>query len=172
MNTFIEENKKLLRNCYVWANVVGWFLLVLGCWSIVGVFIELWTRLGDWGVFKEYWLASAPWGNFNGAPLGLLALGIGQFTKFIYDEDYKPGMVLRNADKLIYIYIVLFVLSLIIRFITGFPHWEYWWVHRVELIISVLSHIFTGVGITMLLIAVALILKRVMPVIEESRTLV
>lgn len=168
MNAFIEENKGLLKKCYICANVMGWFLLVLGSLSVVGNIIALGSRLSDWEVFKVYYFSSVPWGTINCVPVGLLALGIGQFIKFICDKDYQPGWVLRNAGKLIYIYVALFAVSVIIHFITRFPYWENW----TEIIIRTAGHIVLGVGKTMLLIAVALILKRIMPVIEESRTLV
>ncbi len=168
MNAFIEENKGLLGKCYICANVMGWFLVVLGSLSIVGNIIALGSRLSDWEVFKEYFHSGVPWGTINSFPIGLMALGIGQFIKFICDKDYRPGRVLRNADKLIYTYAFLFVVAVVIHFITRFPYWEHW----AEIIIRTAGCIIMGVGNAMLLIAVALILKRIMPVIEESRTLV
>lgn len=168
MNTFIEENKGLLKNCYVSANVLGWLLLALGCSAVVGHSIALISRLGDWTMFREYYFSSVPWNVINGVPIGLLALGIGQFIKFICDKDYQPGRILRNAQQILYIYAVLFAVSVIIHFITRFPYWENW----LEIIVRVLAHILWGVGKIMLLVALALILKRIMPVIEESRTLV
>ena len=167
MNTFIEENKGLLKKCYVSANILGWLLLALGCSAVVGHSFALISRLGDMEMLKEYYIA-LPWNVINGVPIGLLALGIGQFIKYICDKDYQPGWVLRNAEKLIYLYAVLFAVSVIIHFITRFPYWEHW----AEIIVRVLAHIIWGVGKVMLLVALALILKRIMPVIEESRTLI
>lgn len=168
MNAFIEENKGLLRNCYICANVLGWFLLVLGSLSVFGNSVALTSRMGDWVMFKDYYFSSVPWNVINGVPVGLLALGIGQFIKFICDKDYRPGRILRNADKLIFIYAILFAVSVAIHFIRRFGFWDNW----IEMIIRVLALVIVGVGKTMLLIAVALILKRILPVIEESRTLV
>ncbi len=168
MNVFIEENKGLLKKCYICANVMGWFLLVLGSLSVVGNIIALGSRLSDWEVFKEYFHSGVPWGTIHSLPIGLMALGIGQFIKFICDKDYQPGSILRNAGKLIYIYAALFAVSVIIHFVTHFANWQGW----AEIIIRTAGHIVWGVGNPMLLIAVALILKRIMPVIEESKTLV
>ncbi len=168
MNAFIEENQGLLKKCYICANVMGWFLVVLGSLSGAGNIIALGSRLSDWEVFKEYFHSSVPWGTINSLPIGLMALGIAEFIKFICDKDYQPGSILRNAEKLIYTYAVLFAVSVIIHFVTRFSYWDGW----AEIIVRVLAHIIVGIGKTMLLIAVALILKRVMPVIEESRTLV
>ena len=168
MNAFIEENKGLLQNCYVCANVLGWLMLIFGCLAAVGHSFALISRIGDWEMFKEYYISSVSWNVINGIAVGLLALGIGQFIQFICDKDYQPGLILRNAGKLIGIYAGLFVVSVILHFITRFTYWENW----VEVTVRVLAHVVWGVGKVMLLVAVVLILKRIMPVIEESRTLV
>ena len=168
MNAFVEENKGLLRKCYLCANVMGWFLLILGCLSVVGNIIALGSRIGHWEVFIEYFFNGVPWNTVNCLPNGLLALGIAQFIKFISDKNCQPGNILSNADKLLYTYAILFAVSVIIHFTAWFTSWEGW----SEIIARSLAHIIFGVGKTMLLIAVALILKRIIPVIEESRTLV
>ena len=167
MNTFIEENKGLLTVCRVAANILGWLMLTLGCSAIVGHSIALIARIGNCDMFLDYYF-SLPWNVINGAPIGLLALGIGQFIRFLCDKEYRPGWVLRNAEAIIYIYAVLFGVSVIIHFVMWFPRWEHW----AEIIVRVLAHIIWGVGKTMLLVAVALVLKRIMPVIEESKTIV
>ena len=168
MNVFVEENKGLLRKCYVCANALGWVTLVLGWIAVFANIFALGTRLGDWEVFREFYFKSVPWGTINCLPIGFLALGIAQFIKFICEKDYQPGRVLRNADKLIYTYAVLFVVSVVIYFIANFSHWDSW----AEIIVRTAGYVVWGIGKTMLLIAVALILKRIIPVIEESKTLV
>jgi len=168
MNAFIEENKGLLKNCYVSANVLGWLSLALGWTAVFANIVALGSRLSDWEVFKNYYFSGVPWGTVNCLPIGFLALGIAQFIKFISEKDYKPGRILRNADKLIYIYAFLFAVSVIIYFTANFPNWD----SLAEIIVRTSGYILWGIGKVMLLIAVALILKRIMPVIEESRTLV
>ena len=167
MKTFIEENKGLLRACYLSATILGWLLLALGCSAVVGHSFALITRIGNWEMFKEYYF-NLPWNTINGVPIGVLALGIAQFIRFVYDNDYKPGWILRNAQPILYTYAIVFGISVIGHFIIRFPHWEHW----AEVIVRVLAHIIWGAGKIMLLVAVALILKRIMPVIEESKTLV
>ena len=168
MNTFIDENKRLLRACYLAAIILGWFLLVLGCLAATGHFVALISRISDWGQFKEYYFYEVPWDVINGIPVGLLALGIGQFIRYVYDDNYKPGWILRTFGKLLYIYAVIFGMLTIFTTVMAFPHWGDW----PERTIRLLAAVIWGTGKIMLLIAAALILKRVMPIIEESKTLV
>jgi len=168
MNTFVEENKGLLRICYLAAIILGWFLLVLGCAALFGHSLALISRMDDWGKFKEYYFYGIPWDVINGIPVGLLALGIGQFIRYVYDNKYKPGWILRNFGQLLYIYAVIFGALTIFGTVMAFPHWGDW----IERTVRLLAAVIWGVGKIMLLIAAALILKRVMPIIEESKTLV
>ncbi len=168
MNTFIEENKRLLRACYLSATIIGWLLLAFGCSAVVGHSLALYTRIGNWEIFKDYYFYSVPWNVINGVPIGLLALGIGQFIRYVYDNNYKPGWFLRNAQGLLYIFAVLFGVSIIFTTIVAFPYWNHW----AEITIRLLGAIIWGIGKVLLLVAAALILKRIMPVIEESKTLV
>ncbi|MHC5061031.1 MAG: hypothetical protein ACYTFK_08095 [Planctomycetota bacterium] len=168
MKTFIEENKGLLRACYLSATIVGWLLLVFGCLAVAGHSLALYTRIGNWEMFKDYYFYSVPWNVINGVPIGLLALGIGQFIRYVYDNDYKPGWFLRNAQGFLYIFAVVFGVSIIFTTIVAFPYWNHW----AEITIRLLGAIIWGIGKALLLVAAALILKRVMPVIEESKTLV
>ena len=168
MNTFIEENKGLLRACYLAAIILGWFLLVLGCLATAGHSVALISRIGDWGQFKKYYFYEVPWEAINGIPIGLLALGIGQFIRYVYDDNYKQGWLLRNFGQLLYIYALIFGTLTIFSTAMAFPHWGDWPERTMRLLVTVVW----GVGKIMLLIAAALILKRVMPIIEESKTLV
>ena len=168
MKPFIEENKGLLRTCYLTAIILGWLLLVLGLLATVGNSIELISRIDDFGEFKKHYFYEVSWDIINGIPVGLLALGIGQFIRYVYDNEYRPGWILRNVQKLIYIYAVLFAILAILATAMAFPHWGNW----LERAIRLSGAVIWGIGKIMLLIAAALILKRVMPIIEESKTLV
>ena len=168
MNTFIEKNRGLLKTCCVAAKIFGWISLSMGCLAAVGHSIALVTRIGDWAVFQDYFRNDVPWNVIQGIAAGLLALGIGQFIRFVYDNDYRPNWVLRNATRLLYTYAVVFGISLITRCIMASPHWDHW----AEIAIRLLAFIIYGAGTILLSVGLALILKRILPVIEESKTLV
>lgn len=168
MNAFIEQNRPLLKTCCVAAKIFGWSALAMGCLAVVANSFALLTRIGDWAMFQDFLRNDVPWKTIQGIAAGLLALGIGQFIRFVYDNDYRPNWVLRNAKRLLYIYAIVFGASLIIRCILAFPHWDHW----AEITIRLLGAIIYGAGTILLLVGSALILKRILPVIEESKTLV
>ena len=168
IHTFVEKNRRLLKTCCVAARIFGWISLSMGCLAVVGNSFALITRIGDWAMFQDYFRNDVPWHVIQGIAAGLLALGIGQFIRFVYDNDYRPNWVLQNAKQLLYIYAVVFGISLIIHGIMAFPYWDHW----AEITIRLLALVIYGAGVILLLVGLALILKRIIPVIDESRTLV
>jgi len=167
MNTLVEQNRPLLRICCMTARIYGWLLLSLGWSAVVGHSIALATRIGQWELFSDY-VRSLPWNVISGAIVGLLVLGIAQFIRFLIDSDYTPGWILRHMEPLLYTYAGL--VGLYVMIITAFslPHWHQW----DEIIIRIAAALIWSTGNVLLLIGTALIIKRLMPVIEESRTLV
>jgi hypothetical protein len=171
MNRFIEENRKLLVFYYWVTRSGGWVFLLLASLAIAGHSFALSTRIGDWEEFQRYYHHDVPWGMFSNAlPTGLLALGIAQLIKSLLEISLRPGWVLRNAHKLLYVYMVILM---------GY----YGWV-CVNDVISSMSYephyfpvralLLTAFLIVKLLVLVgaAEIARRVIPVIEESRTLI
>jgi len=111
-----------------------------------------------------------PWGTFsNGLPTGLLALGIAQLIKYLLETDHKPGWIFRNADKLLYTYTAILIVY-------------YCWAATTEVISHfnepydfplrlIILAVFILVKL-LVLVGVAEMLRRLLPMIEESRTLV
>jgi hypothetical protein len=172
MNTFIEQNKKLL-SFYYWAvRIGGWFLLTLSLLAVMGHSVALSSRIADSQEFSRYWHHDVPWGMFTYLlPVGLLALGVTQLIWYLLGTDHRPGWILRHADKLLYVYTVIML---------GYYIWmciyelniTRAWDTNVEFIIRILvAVVFVAVKI-LALVGLAQILKRLLPVIEESRTLV
>ncbi len=170
IQTFVEKNRKLLL-FYYWAmRVGGWVFLALAFLTAAGKSFALTTRIGDWQEFNRFLQHDVPWGTFsNGLPTGLLALGIAQLIRYLLKTDHKPDWILRNADKLLYTYTAILI---------GY----YCWIGTTE----VISHfnepydfplrlIFLIAFILVKLLAlvgVAEVLRRAIPMIEESQTLV
>lgn len=157
MNTFIEKNKGLLKFYCVAARIIGWlFLITAGIWSI--------SMLSGHVLLRP---ASAPFTEpiiiFTRIVVGLSMLGVAQFIRFLSETEYQPGWILRYIDKILYLYAAIHMVYFAYLFVYGahnYP-WRYLF--------------FTGLpALAGPLIAVGLgnILKRIMPVIEESKTLV
>ena len=170
IQTFIEKNRKLLLFYYWVMRIGGWAFLALASLAAVGHSIALAFRIGNWDEFYSYYQHDVPWGIFtNGLPTGLLVLGMAQLIRYLLRTDHKPDWILRNADKLLYTYTAILI---------GY----YCWRGAIE----VLSHfnepydlplrlimlvIFILVKL-LALIGVAEVLRRLLPMFEESRTLV
>jgi len=164
MNEFIEENKGLLKVYCIAALIVGWLLLLGGLvWFFL--FISVSQRLESIENFL-YLLSSY---TFDFFLLGLLTLGTAQFIRYLFDKGYKAGSMLRFLDKIFYIYAMFLVGNAAVRY--------FWYIKVVEesnferllfaqpLILPVITKVLILVGLGQ-------ILKRILPVIEESKTLV
>lgn len=170
IQTFIEKNRKLMLFYYWVMRIGGWAFLSLVFLTAVGKSVALATRIGDWQEFNRFLQNDVPWGTFtNGLPTSLLALGIAQLIRYLLETDRKPDWIFRNADKLLYTYAILLI---------GY----YCWIGATE----VISHfnepydfplrlivLAAFILIKLLvLVGIAEMLRRLLPMIEESRTLV
>ncbi len=164
MNEFVEENKGLLKVYCIAALIVGW-LLLLGGFVWFFLFVSVSQRLESIENFL-YLLSSY---TFDFFLLGLLTLGAAQFIRYLFDREYKAGSMLRFLDKIFYIYAMFLVGNAAVRY--------FWYIKVVEesnferllfaqpLILPVITKVLILVGLGQ-------ILKRILPVIEESKTLV
>jgi hypothetical protein len=116
---------------------------------------------------------------------GMIALWIGQFIKYVTKQDSKSSWILRSGPKILY----LFIFFTILNFVIGICLYVLVYVGRItfpedltiiptagssfvvwaELIFPKL--LYTVVGI-FILFGLAQILKRILPVIEEHKSLV
>jgi hypothetical protein len=102
--------------------------------------------------------------------LGLVALGVAQFIKYVFAHQDQPTFLLRIGDKILYIYAGFLILGAILTWVfqmmvikaTAIP----------TFIISFAGLLLPATVKALILIGLGKILKRVIPVIEESKTLV
>ena len=174
ITTFIEKNRKLLLFYYWAARVGGWVFLSWASLAAVGHSVALATRtkfsLGDWNEFSRYWQHDVPWGIFSNAlPTGLLVLGIAQLIRYLLETDRRPDWILRNSDKLLYAYTAILIGYCCWRSsIDAIVHFDEPYDFPLRLILSI---VFILVKL-LALVGLAQLLKRLLPIIEESRTLV
>ncbi len=170
IQTFIEKNRKLLRFYYWVMRVGGWMFLGLALLAAAGHSVALVSRISDWDEFQRYWQFDVPWATFtNGLPTGLLVLGMAQLIRYLLETDRKPGWILRNADKLLYTYTAILICFYCERAVNEVV------VHFNEPYDFPLRLIFLAVFITvklLVLVGIAEMLRRLLPMIDESRTLV
>jgi hypothetical protein len=170
MNTFVEQNKKLLVFYYWAARIGGWVFLTVAFAAVFGHSVALTSRMGDMNEFHRYWQHDTPWGMVSDVlPTGLLILGVSQLIWYLLETDHKPRWILRHAHHLIYLYTAILIVYYCWRgTMDVMAHYNepYDFPWRM-----ILLAVFIGVKL-LALIGVAEILRRMLPMIDESRTLV
>jgi len=172
MNELNEKNRRLLRFCCTNLRSIGLLLFILG---LVGGFaltiFKIVSKFGYWQIPENYKIVISliPLSIFNIIFYGLAILLLVQFIRYLVEEDYKQGWILRHGDKLFYLYAIYIILSVVITYATilsSFP---------LSSTIGFLTIIVPILSVTIrifILISLGQILRRILPVIEESKTLV
>ena len=167
MQKFIEQNRRFLLIYFITARIIGWVVVSVGCLAAVGHSVALCSRLGNWQLFSEH-LSVVPWRIISSIPIGLLALGLAQFIKYVMDPEYKPGWTLRNAEQILYLYA-----GIIMMYWAGAAYISVVRIYSGHELLIRLLFVIVFAGVRVLAVAsLGLVLHRIMPVIEESRTLV
>jgi len=161
MNEFIEKNKWLLQTYCVATQIIGWVLLsTAGIWAII--------------ILLEYSRSSTPFitwlSIFIRILFGLVVLGVAQFIRYLFEAEYKPGWILRHGEKILYLSVALWVIRTPFLFFLDakrmgdsvyYSPWGFLIVNGVPLVAGAL-----------IIFGLAQILRLILPVIEESKTLV
>ena len=165
LNNAIEKNKRYLRFCSYVAQFSGLLLLLLGFISLVLMLWNFYPTKYDVVLVCKY---ISPY-IFRFIFPGLFLLGINQLIKYLIDINFKPNWILKFSDKIIYLYVALLVINFI-----------FFSIYQKETIVANQHHflatwipsaIFTSVK-ALLWVGMAKVLRRIVPIIEESRTLV
>lgn len=172
MNEFIEKNKKLLKVYCVMAQVIGWVLMLGGfIWFVLimggpsPVFTEAGSARGEVDII----LYTASSLIFDFFFPGLIALGVTQFIRCLLESEYKPGFILRHNQAFLYSY-AWFLLGYAL-FRNSFYNFVYGEIAFSGLLFA--QPLLLPIAAKFLiLIGLGQILKRILPVIEESKTLV
>jgi hypothetical protein len=112
---------------------------------------------------------NVPSGLFMFLVFGMVALGISDVIRYLTKEDYQAGWLLRRGDKLLHFYAACVLLNSILIGLLDFPSASVplvWWI--VAIVILVLATL----GKVLVLIGLGLLWRRMMPVLEEAKTLV
>ena len=163
MNSFIEKNKRLLKFYYILSQIIGWSVLVK-----VGIDVTF-VLIGYRRNSNNIALAMS---LIYPLLLGFIALGVGRFIRYLYDMEYRAGWILRHLSAILYSYAGFYLIS---RFGLLYFHLVKWrqnagpyyssWQSFFENAIPVVAVMFIFVGLGQ-------ILKRIMPIIEEHKSLV
>jgi hypothetical protein len=166
MNTFIENNKPWLKFYCSTARIIGWGILIL---AGTGAFILIFAGNILYGSHPiQYRLILVKSVLFDGVLPGFLVLGIAQFIRYLFESEYKPGLILRHGDIILYLYALLLIAGVVWQhFIFGMMSMGF-----TRMIPATLASLALTAPKVLILVGLAQVVKRIMPVIEESKTLV
>ena len=167
MNEFIEQNKGLLRFFCIAARTMGWILIIVGALSaIVGLFIGL----PGWERFRSYMLYRLSEQLILGSVLlGLIMLGLAQFVRYLYENNYQPGWILRHGDKVLYLYAAALIVSPILHYCFQMTYRN---ANLTDTLLYLMSAELPALVRGLIFIGMGLVLRRIVPIVEESKTLV
>jgi hypothetical protein len=170
MNEFIEQNRRLLKFYCTAALIIGWLLIIGGfLWFIPAI-----TSLNINDLYKGadaiLYVVSALLFDFF-LP-GLIALGVMQFIRYLFEDVKKPGCILRAADWLFYIYAVFLIVKTYLQY-----YWNSTWYaevieSEVSRLLFIQPFLLPTIAKVLILVGLGQIIHRIIPVIEESKTLV
>ncbi|UCE47181.1 MAG: hypothetical protein JSW47_16445 [Phycisphaerales bacterium] len=170
MNTFIEENRRFLGIYYTAARVIGWLLLIAG--SLLRIVALALGPPENLIRFRLRWELGG-WRQFIGSFLfpGIVVLGLAQFVRYLCEHNYRPGWILRHGDKVLELYAASLVIWPIVDCL--FRMTEYEDIGLQELLVGhLLAGLLPSLAYALIYVGMGQVLRRMLPMIEESKTLV
>jgi len=172
MNEFIEKNRRLLHFYCETLRTIGSVILILG---LIGGFamtiFALLSKFGYWPATKSFNMVIIAWlpSYLKAIVFWIGILGLAQFIKYLFEKNYKPGWILRHGDMFFYLYALLTILE------TGWIYMTNYHSPSFDIrtgFVAVFSIVVKVMVKVMVLIGLGQIFRHLMPVIEESKTLV
>ncbi|MHC4538342.1 MAG: hypothetical protein ACYTEK_03980 [Planctomycetota bacterium] len=176
MNEFIKQNRQLLKFYRLAARIFGWTLICGGIvWFLTFIFWILAYKdaAGDLvhlllpTLCANTVYAITSFSNDFALP-GLIALGLAQWLQFILQPDDKGGWMLRHGHWILYGFAIVIMGEVTLK-ITLMPETRdpdsVGLVFVSPLLVPTLAKVLVVVGL-------GVVLKRMIAIIDESKTLV
>ena len=168
MNEFIQKNKRLFKFYSSAAHFIGWSILLT---TICIIIIELLSRgrfIGAEGFYMRFHLVGGILFRYL-LPV-VLALLISQLIRYIIEPEYNYGWILRYGNNILCIYAVLVLLNAIWSHVYYFmlSHSSY----GPSMFLYVLESVLLTLAKILILVGLGQILKRIVPIIEEHKSLI
>ena len=172
MNEFIQKNKKLLKIYNYLAFIIGWILIILS--PVLSYILMIDSSDGKTKsitqIDRYYFISSIHYGIVNYLCLGIILLIIARFIKYLYSEESRPDWILRHFVDFISVYALLIVIGISIKYMDPSFHKKGMPMHNIGA--TLLPKIILDFAKTFIVIGLGHITSRILPVIEESKTLV
>jgi hypothetical protein len=181
MKEFIEKYRRLLQAYCLIARILGWLLILGGVvWFIAVVKASGVGMLQTNEQHIDLLLYIAYSFIYDFVVPGFLAFAIGGLLDYLLRPKAKPPLILGMMDKLCYIYAAFLILKFF-GAIKAFRS-DLWFVNFKLLVIPEMSEsarmllaqplLGPTLAKVLLLVGIGMILHRLLPVIEESKSLV
>jgi hypothetical protein len=172
MRAFIEENRGLLKFYGVAARVIGWVLICGGTiWFLLFVLCILAARDAAGELVWPHTTENATYAIsaviFDFVFPGLIVLVLAQLLKSLIEDGGQIGRLLRFGDVILYMYAGLLIGRAVLMYQVGLPG-KYGAGHLLfaqPLVIPLIAKVLIIVGL-------AQILRRMLPILEEWKSLV
>ena len=149
--------------------IIGWLLVIGGVFWFILTASSFETNLAERPEGLMYLISSM---LFDFVLPGLIALGVMQFIRYLFQDTDKPGRLLCMADWLFYLYAVFLIFKAYFKYIM----YSNWYAEAISLetshLLFVQPFILPTVAKVLILVGLGQILRRIIPVIKESKTLV
>jgi len=166
----LKKNRRLLHFYCEALRTIGSVILILGLIGGCGTTIfALLSKFGYWSAHKSFYMFIIAWlpSYLKAIIFWIGILGLPQFIRYLVERNYKPGWILRHGDMFFYLYALLTILEAVWIYMTNY--------HSPSSDIRVdmgFVTVFSIVVKVMALVGLGRILRHLMPVIEESKSLV
>ena len=179
MNKFLENNKPWLKMYCSLARFIGWGILIITGAGTIFQILVMNILFGNYSSAYRFFFVKSV--LFQGVLPGILVLGIAQFIRYLFEKEYKPGHILCYGDKILYLFAFLLIIGVV-------------WQHLIisgnvmqrdiflimtsigrnfkVILPAMLASLVLTVPKILILVGLAQVVKRILPVIEESKTLV
>jgi hypothetical protein len=148
-------------------QTIGWLLLIdVGLLFITTLLHPGLGAFEDSEPFQTVLSLTQYWFSIDFFFIGISAVILGQLARFIFQKTDRPGLLLRHSNIILIFFACLILFWALLRYLYDKPSQPERWG------VFLLAFLFPALVKAFMLILTAQILKRIIPIIEESKTLV
>ena len=161
-----EERTNWVRRYALAIQTVGILVILSSGGYGIWLTLDRW-RGGTLGPRHKLLFASMELQALNAVVYGVAAVALARLLRYVFGETRGRGLLLRFADKGLIIWAALGLIEHFLRVLalSQFPRLEWWKV-------LVGTGMMVPIARALVLVSLALILRRALPIVEESRSLV
>jgi hypothetical protein len=166
--SFVAENRRFLKVCVGAARFYGLlFLFLAGIMVAMPAFLAFSGMEAD--KLRHWFDLQMLWHLLTLVLGGLLALALAEFIRYVMEGEGEPRWILRHADKILFVYAVFIVVASVWTAGRATPAGSGSGASNLISAVFTVAHI---VGAPLILIGVGITLRKILPIIQESKTLV